>query len=92
MSRRTFVRAFREATGTTPSAWIRSRRLDAARRLLETTNLTADRIAADCGFGAAVTLRQSFAVAFATTPTDYRRRFDTRTSPDPRGSGHHPRG
>jgi transcriptional regulator GlxA family with amidase domain len=92
MSRRTFVRAFRAATGTTPSAWVRSRRLDAARRLLETTDLTVDRIAADCGFGAAVTLRQSFAVAFATTPTDYRRRFDTRTSPAPRGNGHHPRG
>ncbi|WP_294563277.1 GlxA family transcriptional regulator [uncultured Arthrobacter sp.] len=78
MSRRTFVRAFRAATGTTPSAWVRLRRLDAARRLLETTDLSIDQIAADCGFGNAVTLRQNFAAAFSTTPTDYRRRFDTR--------------
>ena len=77
MSRRTFVRAFRAATGTTPSAWIRSRRLDAARRLLETTDLSIDRIAADCGLGSSVTLRQNFAAAFSTTPTDYRRRFHT---------------
>ncbi len=75
MSRRTFVRAFRASTGTTPSAWIRARRLDAARRLLETTDLSVDQVAADCGFGSAVTLRQNFASAFSTSPTDYRRRF-----------------
>jgi transcriptional regulator GlxA family with amidase domain len=78
MSRRTFVRAFRATTGTTPSAWIRSRRLDAARRLLETTDLSIDQVASDCGFGSAVTLRQNFAAAFSTTPTDYRRHFDAR--------------
>ena len=76
MSRRTFVRAFRASTGTTPSAWIRTRRLDAARRLLETTDLSVDQIAADCGFGSPVTLRQNFASAFAITPTEYRRSFD----------------
>ena len=75
MSRRTFVRAFRASTGTTPSSWIRTRRLDAARRLLETTDLSIDEVAADCGFGSAVTLRQNFASAFSTSPTDYRRRF-----------------
>ena len=78
LSRRTFVRAFRAATGTTPAAWIRARRLDAARRLLETTDLSIDQISADCGFGNAVTLRQNFGAAFSTTPTEYRRRFDTR--------------
>lgn len=78
MSRRTFVRAFRATTGTTPSAWIRTRRLDAARRLLETTDSSVDQVAADCGFGSAVTLRQNFATAFSTTPTEYRRRFDAR--------------
>lgn len=76
MSRRTFVRAFRASTGTTPSSWVRARRLDAARRLLETTDLSIDQVAADCGFGSAVTLRQNFASAFSTTPTDYRRRFN----------------
>lgn len=85
MSRRTFVRAFRAATGTTPSAWIRSRRLDTARHLLETTDLSVEQVATDCGFGAAVTLRQNFADAFSTTPTDYRRRFDTRPLPIPLG-------
>lgn len=79
MSRRTFVRAFRDATGTTPAAWVRSRRLDEARRLLETSELSVDQIAASCGFGNAVTLRQNFAAAFGSTPSSYRRRFDARS-------------
>jgi transcriptional regulator GlxA family with amidase domain len=33
-----------------------------------------------CGFGNAVTLRQNFASAFATSPSEYRRRFDTRVA------------
>jgi transcriptional regulator GlxA family with amidase domain len=78
MSRRTFIRSFRATTGTTPAAWVRSRRLDEARRLLETSDLSIDRIAASCGFGNPVTLRQNFASAFGSTPSGYRRRFDTR--------------
>lgn len=79
MSSRSFVRLFKESTGTTPAAWVRTRRLDEARRLLETTDHPIDRIAADCGFGSATTFRQNFAEAFLTTPTDYRRRFHALT-------------
>ncbi|WP_180967371.1 GlxA family transcriptional regulator [Zhihengliuella halotolerans] len=75
LSTRTFVRAFRAATGTTPAAWVRSRRLDEARRLLETTDRPIDLIAADCGFNSAVTLRQNFTAAFKIPPSQYRRRF-----------------
>lgn len=78
MSRRSFVRAFRDSTGTTPAAWVRSRRLDEARRLLETSSLSVDQVAAACGFGNPVTLRQNFGTAFGCTPSDYRRRFDAR--------------
>jgi transcriptional regulator GlxA family with amidase domain len=78
MSRRSFVRAFRRSTGSTPAAWVRSRRLDEARRLLETTDLPVERISAACGFGTPVTLRQAFAAAFGSTPSSYRRRFDAR--------------
>lgn len=78
LSRRTFVRSFRASTGTTPAAWVRAQRLDEARRLLETTDLSVDQIADACGFGSAVTLRQGFGAAFASTPTAYRRRFGAR--------------
>lgn len=75
MSTRTFVRAFRAATGATPAAWVRTRRLDEARRLLETSELPIDRIAVDCGFGSAVTMRQNFSARFTISPSQYRRRF-----------------
>jgi len=79
LSRRTFVRAFRDRMGSTPAAWVRSRRLDEARLLLENSNLSIDQIAAACGFGNPVTLRQNFASAIGSTPSSYRRRFDTTT-------------
>ncbi len=75
LSRRTFVRAFQERAGTTPAAWVRSRRLDESRRLLEETDLPIDQVAARAGFGSAITMRQNFQAAFATTPSAYRRRF-----------------
>lgn len=75
MSRRTFVRRFRDSTGTTPARWVLARRLDEARSLLETTHWGVDRIALVCGFGSAVTFRQNFTAAYATTPSAYRRSF-----------------
>ncbi|WP_285241159.1 helix-turn-helix domain-containing protein [Pseudarthrobacter sp. MEB009] len=76
MSRRTFIRDFQASTGTTPASWVRSRRLDESRRLLEETTLPIDQVASASGFTSTVTMRQNFATAFATTPTDYRRRFE----------------
>lgn len=80
LSRRTFIRAFQASTGVTPAVWVRRQRLDEARRLLESTGLPIDQVAAACGFGSTVTLRQSFAAAFDTSPSEYRRRFDARAS------------
>lgn len=84
MSRRSFARRFQESTGSTPARWVLARRLDAARTLLETTTWTIERIARACGFKSAVTFRQNFVAAFATTPTFYRRRF---SEPETAGAG-----
>ncbi|OMQ16243.1 AraC family transcriptional regulator [Modestobacter sp. VKM Ac-2676] len=75
MSRRHFTRRFAEVTGSTPARWVLVVRLDEARRLLETTTWTLDRIAGACGFASVVTFRQAFVAAYATTPSSYRRRF-----------------
>ena len=48
---------------------------------LETTTWPITRIAEACGFSSAVTFRQNFATAFATTPTSYRRRFAPSADP-----------
>lgn len=75
MSRRSFVRHFTRATGTTPARWVLDQRLAAARVLLETTRWTVQTVAAKCGFASVVTFRQNFTAAFAATPTAYRRQF-----------------
>lgn len=77
MSRRNFTRRFTEATGTTPARWVMRSRLDEARRLLETTSWSIDRVARTCGFTNAVTFRQNFSAAYATQPTSYRQRFNS---------------
>ncbi|HEV7775674.1 MAG TPA: helix-turn-helix domain-containing protein [Luteibacter sp.] len=75
MSRRTFTRHFRKATGTTVGQWLLSQRLAFAQRLLETTDRPIDHIAGDAGFGSALSMRQHFHAAFATSPSAYRREF-----------------
>jgi transcriptional regulator GlxA family with amidase domain len=75
MSTRTLSRQFRAQTGSTPLQWLIRLRINRAQELLETTDLTIDRIASACGFGSPLLLRQHFTKALATTPTAYRRTF-----------------
>jgi len=75
MSRRTFTRHFRQATGTTVGQWLLNQRLALVQRLLESTDLAIDRIAADVGLGSGASLRQHFVAAFQTSPLMYRRQF-----------------
>lgn len=75
MSERTFVRAWRHETGTTPAAHVESLRLEAARRLLETTDLTVDAIARRVGLGRAERLHRAMRRRLGTTPGSYRAHF-----------------
>jgi len=75
MSARTFARRFTSETGTTPHRWLTHQRLLAAKRLLETTRESIDRVAERVGFETAETLRHHFRKRLRTTPTAYRARF-----------------
>lgn len=75
MSRRTFTRHFRDATGTTVVGWLKAQRLALAQRLLEGTDLPIEHVAAQAGFGSSASLRQHFAQALRTSPVAYRRQF-----------------
>ncbi|QKW10776.1 helix-turn-helix domain-containing protein [Streptomyces sp. NA04227] len=75
MSVRTYSRRFREETGLTPVRWLTARRLDRARALLEETDHTIDRIAAECGFGTGASMRQHFQAGVGVSPGAYRATF-----------------
>ena len=75
MSRRTFLRRFHDATGTTPANWLLGVRLERAKALLETSTLSMPRIAEQCGFGTAATMRHHFRKSLDSSPTCYRKQF-----------------
>ena len=76
MSLRTFLRRFRDATGSPPGEWLLLQRLDRARELLEGGRAAPlDEVAGLCGFGSAATLRHHFRRRFGLGPAAYRARF-----------------
>jgi transcriptional regulator GlxA family with amidase domain len=75
MSPRSFARTFRAETGTTPAVHVEELRVEAARRLLETTDLTVGAIARRVGLRHAETLHRAFARRVGTTPDRYRQHF-----------------
>ena len=75
MSPRSFARAFRRETGTTPAAHVETVRVERARLLLESTALPVAEIARTCGFGTVETLRRAFARRVGAPPAAYRSRF-----------------
>lgn len=75
LSPRTFARRFRAETGTTPLQWLLAQRVLAAQRQLETSDRAVERVAEDCGFGTAATLRLHFGRLVGVAPTAYRRAF-----------------
>ncbi|WP_327004678.1 helix-turn-helix domain-containing protein [Dactylosporangium sp. NBC_01737] len=81
MSVRTFSRRFREEVGMTSGQWLTRQRIEHARRLLETTDLPVDRVAAEAGFGTAASMRQHLAGAIGVPPMAYRNTFRAATAP-----------
>jgi transcriptional regulator GlxA family with amidase domain len=75
MAPRSFHRAFLARTRLTPAKAVERLRLDQARTLIETTNLSLVTIAARVGFGSEERLRRSFGRALGVAPSQYRERF-----------------
>jgi transcriptional regulator GlxA family with amidase domain len=73
MSPRTFNRRFREETGQSPGAWVRSRRVDHARELLESRDLPVDEVARLAGLGSGGNLRHHLRRGVGMSPSSYRK-------------------
>ena len=78
MSPRNFARAYRAKTGRTPARMLELFRIEAARRLLEETEQSIERIARSCGFGDEERMRTAFKRHLAVSPREYRQRFSKR--------------
>jgi transcriptional regulator GlxA family with amidase domain len=77
---RSLNRQFREHFGTTPLGLLTTMRVNRARRLLESTGLTVDRVAEQSGFGSYPSLRHHFLRTVGVSPPT-----DRATPP---GTGH----
>jgi transcriptional regulator GlxA family with amidase domain len=73
MSLRTFNRRFREETGEAPGNWIRQRRIDRARELLESRDIPVDEVARLSGLGTGGNLRHHLRRGMGMSPSSYRK-------------------
>jgi transcriptional regulator GlxA family with amidase domain len=80
MSPRTFARFFVRETGMTPAAYVEELRVEAAQRLLETSDLTVDAVAGRVGMRHPEILHRAFRRRVGTTPDRYRQHFGRRAS------------
>lgn len=74
-STRSFQRRFSEVMGVPPSIWLLTERLNAAKELLELTDLPMQQIALRTGLRNADSLRKHFSAAFGVSPSRYRQDF-----------------
>jgi transcriptional regulator GlxA family with amidase domain len=75
MSARTFNRRFREETGQSPGVWVRNRRIDKARELLEQRTIPVDEVARLAGLGSGGNLRHHLRRGLGMSPSSYRKVF-----------------
>ncbi|MGW7069361.1 GlxA family transcriptional regulator [Streptomyces sp. NPDC054855] len=73
LSRRTLIRRFVRETGLPPMQWVTLQRILDARRLLEASDWSVERIAGATGFGSAANFRTIFRREVGVTPTAYRK-------------------
>jgi transcriptional regulator GlxA family with amidase domain len=75
MSRRTFERRFKAATGDTPLIYQQRIRVEAAKRLLEDGNRSFDEITYQVGYEDSSSFRKVFLKQTRLRPTEYQKKF-----------------
>lgn len=75
MTRRTFTRHFKKATGMTLVEWLNNERIRYSCELLETTKLSIEKIAELSGFNNTVLFRKNFRQTYGTSPNAWRKAF-----------------
>ncbi len=74
-SQRNFIRRFHAATGNSPIQYLQRLRVEAAKRLLETTQKPVSQIILEAGYNDAKTFREIFRKQTGITPKLYRQKY-----------------
>jgi transcriptional regulator GlxA family with amidase domain len=80
VSPRTLIRRFQKALGETPQGFVQQLRIEKSKMLLETTQLSLDKILDRCGYSDESAFRRVFTRLCDLSPNEYRRRFNTSTA------------
>lgn len=75
LSERQFRRVFKREVGVPPVEHVEQVRMEAACRLLETTEMPIEKIARVCGFGTPESMNRAFRRRLNTTPGEHRHHF-----------------
>lgn len=75
MSARTYERRFKKATGDKPMVYVQRIKVEMAKQLLETTNLSFDEISHQMGYMNSGSFRKLFVRWVNLLPSEYRKRF-----------------
>ncbi|MEU9162251.1 GlxA family transcriptional regulator [Streptomyces sp. NPDC048424] len=75
LSPRQFTRAFTAETGTSPGRYVDQTRLETARRLLEDSKQSVERVASGSGYPSPEAMRRAFQRTLGMSPQQYRQRF-----------------
>jgi transcriptional regulator GlxA family with amidase domain len=79
-SERHMRRVFLQQTNTTPARFVERIRVEAARDILESSDMPIESVATRSGFGSDETMRRAFLRVIGVGPSEYRQRFATTTA------------
>lgn len=74
LTERSFLRRFRKVTGQSPAEYVQTLRIEEAKQMLETTDLTVDAVAREVGYAEGSSFRHVFRKRVGITASAYRRR------------------
>lgn len=79
MSERNFARTFKAETDSTPAEFVELARIDAARRMIEDSDVSLKRLADNVGYANTDGFRRAFMRRLGVGPSDYLKRFSSGT-------------
>lgn len=75
VSRRNFIRRFKNATGITPIEYLQNTRIEAAKKILENTNHPVSEVLIEVGYSDVKAFRKIFRRITGITPRDYQDKY-----------------